>query len=138
MPGCPAPRALVLLFVLLLLSSFAMNASAQSAPAPLAPIPLVFEPNQGQAQSEYRFLARRGTAQALFRDDGVDILISQSQSVRSRLRMRWLGAAPAVSLSAVDAFPGYSSYFRGSDPSHWEAVKKPGWMGGESSGTWNL
>jgi hypothetical protein len=119
MPGRPAPRALVLLFVPLFLSSFAMNAGAQSAPAPLAPIPLVFEPNQGQAQSEYRFLARRGSAQALFREDGVDILISQSQSVRSRLRMRWLGAAPAVRLSAGDAFPGHSSYFRGSDPSHW-------------------
>jgi hypothetical protein len=33
--------------------------------------------------------------------------------------MRWLGAAPDASLSVADAFPGHSSYFRGSDPSHW-------------------
>ncbi|HXP16906.1 MAG TPA: SBBP repeat-containing protein, partial [Terriglobales bacterium] len=82
-------------------------------------LPLRFEPNQGQTDSQVRFLAR-GAGYGLFLtpDQAVLSLRSPDRSA-SVVRMQLAGANPAARVSGADPLPGKSNYFIGNDPARW-------------------
>jgi uncharacterized repeat protein (TIGR01451 family) len=89
-----------------------------------AKLPLIFEQNQGQADSQVRFLSR-GQGYALFLTPSEAVL--KMAAPRSRvpeavvLRLKLLGADGKATVSGVDLQPGYSNYFRGNDPAQWRS-----------------
>jgi len=114
------------------LLSTASRFSARSKPearAILGQLPLIFEPNQGQADSQVKFLAR-GAGYSLFLDPTGAVLAlqgaSQSRS-KSRsdgeqfVRMKLVGANPAAATSGTDLLAGKSNYIIGNDPRHWHS-----------------
>jgi Domain of unknown function DUF11/Beta-propeller repeat len=102
--------------------------SKPNAQALLSQLPMIFEPNQGQADSTVKFLAH-GAGYSLFFDSTGAMLAMQTahpasskgetgRSVES-LRMTLSGANPATAISAGEPLPGKSNYFIGNDPQKW-------------------
>ncbi len=118
---CSQRRNLVLSFPILIFVfiSAAANISAQVPKSTSVSAPIIFEQNKGQAPARYHFLARRSGMESLYAADGVDIFVSQSRSMLSRLRIHWKGANSTGAVSGEDALPGHSNYLRGSDPARW-------------------
>jgi hypothetical protein len=124
-----------LVLLALLLGSTAFSASEEDQPArPKAhgilvnyfDAPISFEPNQGQADVQVKFMAR-GAGYNLFLTPR-NALFSFRASGESRgttpadrgvLAMDFLGASPAPSISGKDELTGRSSYFFGHDPGNW-------------------
>src|SRR6266849_1667386 len=108
--------------------SSSSRSSARSKPnarAILGQLPLIFEPNQGQADSKVRFLAR-GAGYSLFLDPAGAVLSLQtapkSQSHGEQVvRMKLIGANPAAATSGTDLLPGKSNYVIGNDPHRWRS-----------------
>ena len=81
-------------------------------------LPLSFEANGGQSDRQITFISRglgfslllnkQGEAQLVFREKSV-----QANSMQSGLRMKFLGAAPAPTVEAMDRLPGTVNYFVG-------------------------
>ncbi len=109
-------------------------------------LPLRFELNRGQTDSQVKFLSR-GSGYTLFltpqeivlslqegkskvkrqkaKGENQDDLAGSRTSnpephFQSVLRMRLIGVSPAPTLRGLDALPGKSNYFRGSDPRQWQ------------------
>ena len=101
-------------------------------------LPLSFEQNEGQAESQVRFLSRGEGCFIFFKQDEADFLLSkrsrerdtayqtrerrkvESQYARTdSLRMRLLSAAAASTVSAENRLPGTVNYFVGNDPAKW-------------------
>jgi len=76
-----------------------------------------FEPNVGQSASPALFLARGGRASSFFTRDGLTVSMQASDGVDVAVRMRLLGADPAVVVRGDQPLPGKSHYFLGNDPS---------------------
>jgi uncharacterized repeat protein (TIGR01451 family) len=102
-------------------SAKSLTAAKPDRRAILEQLPLIFEPNQGQADADVRFLAQ-GHGYSLFLDATSAIFTTQSpmhertgQVVRMKL-MRSNLSAPA---SATHPLPGRSNYLIGSDPKKW-------------------
>jgi uncharacterized protein DUF11/beta-propeller repeat-containing protein len=102
--------------------------SKPNAQALLSQLPMIFEPNQGQADSTVKFLAH-GLGYSLFFDSTGAMLALQTthlassqaklgRSVKS-LRMTLARANPAAAISAGEPLPGKSNYFIGNDPQKW-------------------
>jgi len=106
---------------------------AKDARALLSQLPLIFEPNQGQADSSVKFVAR-GSGYSLYLDPAGAVLAMQtarpalagqrgpdqskpSRSVES-VRMTLVGAN-AAAVAGSDLLPGKSNYFIGNDPKKW-------------------
>ena len=101
-------------------------------------LPLRFEANQGQTDSQVKFLSR-GNGYTLFLNSTEAVLRIQSrprQANPSRdregavnkpeerqpdpmLRMQLVGANPHPEASGLEELPGHSNYFIGSDPEKW-------------------
>lgn len=85
-------------------------------------LPLIFEQNQGQTDSQVKFLARGG-GYGLFLtgDEAVLALRQPSQEATdfSLLKMQLAGANPHFQASGENPLPGKSNYFIGNDPSKW-------------------
>lgn len=86
-------------------------------------LPLNFEANQGQTDSEVRFLAR-GNGYSLFLTSTEAVLSLKKPGVRKSedeavLRMKLAGANPSPQVMGVDELPGKSNYFIGNDPAKW-------------------
>jgi uncharacterized repeat protein (TIGR01451 family) len=85
-------------------------------------LPLIFEPNQGQADSQVKFLAR-GSGYGLFLTGHEALLAlrqpSQGATDFSLLKMHLAGANPDFQASGENPLPGKSNYFIGNDPSKW-------------------
>ncbi len=99
------------------------------------PLPLAFEPNQGQADGSVKFLTR-GRGYGLFLTPTETVLVLTPGSSRSLLasrprpaggdqgespsvvRMRFVGADAAVTVSGEAPRPGRSHYFLG-EPARW-------------------
>jgi hypothetical protein len=137
--GAFGMRPKILLFVIL--STLAVTGSlAQSSPAPsrghsvheYQRLPLTFESNQGQTNSEVRFLARGqgytafltagGIALSLRRsipgaDAGSDI---QRMTTSKMVQLTLVGALKDPVIVGEDPQPGRVNYFLGKDPSKWQ------------------
>jgi len=72
-------------------------------------LPLVFEPNEGQADPEIKFLAR-GRGSTLF--------LTKREAVLGQVRMRLVGASKQA-IQALDPTGGISNYFIGNDRTKW-------------------
>lgn len=81
-------------------------------------LPLSFEPNQGQARSEVKFLSQ---------GHGYTLLLTQNEAVlalkplqgSSIVRMKLLGANSSAEITPLEALPGKANYFIGNDPEKW-------------------
>jgi hypothetical protein len=94
-------------------------------------LPLSFEANQGQTDSQVKFLAR-GRGYDLFLTPTEAILslakpqayvetaAPSSPESRAVLAMQFLGADPEPRVTGKDALPGRVNYLRGNDPAHWQ------------------
>jgi uncharacterized repeat protein (TIGR01451 family) len=110
-------------------TAFASRAAAQVKPdakAVLGGLPLVFEPNQGQANPEVRFLAS-GAGYSLLLNESGAVLALQTAPKSGRpvgeqfVRMKLAGADPAAVISGTGPLPGKSNYFIGNDPRQWHS-----------------
>jgi hypothetical protein len=92
-------------------------------------LPLSFEANEGQSDSQVRFLSR-GSGYALFLTDTQVALNLQGTSVSSvagaaeapaadLVTMTLVGANAAPRIEGQGRLPGVSNYFLGNDPSQW-------------------
>jgi Beta-propeller repeat/Abnormal spindle-like microcephaly-assoc'd, ASPM-SPD-2-Hydin/HYDIN/CFA65/VesB-like, Ig-like domain len=89
-------------------------------------LPLEFEANQGQSDSQVKFLAR-GQGYALFLTSNDAVLsLSKSSSATQKstgatdaLRIHLIGGNPSPEVTAQEKLPGTSNYFIGSDPRNW-------------------
>jgi hypothetical protein len=77
-------------------------------------LPLAFEVNDGQTDSQVKFLPR-GKGYALFLTPDEAVLSLRKQP----LRIRFLGGNPAPEVEGMDPLPGKSNYFIGNDPKQW-------------------
>ena len=96
-------------------------------------LPLSFEANNGQTESQVRFLARgRGYTLFLAQDEAVFVLRKAKGDNASRdtfhasrdyqetvLRMRLEGANPTPRAAGLEKLPGVVNYFIGNDPTKW-------------------
>jgi hypothetical protein len=98
-------------------------------------LPLIFEANQGQTDSQVKFLSR-GSGYALFLTSTDAVLQLRNPSVKSAIqsqakpvwgtqsaiiKMKLVGANAAPQVTGREELPGKSNYFRGSDPTKWQA-----------------
>ncbi|HEV3279606.1 MAG TPA: SBBP repeat-containing protein [Terriglobia bacterium] len=99
-------------------------------------LPLSFEANQGQADSQVKFLSRgAGYTLLLTADEAVLALKTEGGSTQrisgrapkserrtaAALRMKLAGANLASAVTGLDALPGKSNYFLGNDPTKWRS-----------------
>jgi hypothetical protein len=100
-------------------------------------LPLSFEPNQGQTDSQVKFLSRNPrynvfltSNEAVFalpvrsseetRPQGRVAKIRQSRlNTQAVLRMKILGANPAPAVEGETSLEGHTNYFTGNNSSHW-------------------
>jgi Beta-propeller repeat len=94
-------------------------------------LPLSFEANQGQTDSQVKFLAR-GRGYALFLTPTEAVLslakpqaqaraeTSATSSPEAVLAMQLAGANLEPQVTGQDALPGRVNYLRGKDPAHWQ------------------
>ncbi len=81
-------------------------------------LPLVFEPNVGQAGDDVRFVARGAGYSLLLGPAGVQLTLLRGTSIQ----MRFLGADPNPSMTAIDPGIGQVNYFLGADPRRWRTA----------------
>jgi uncharacterized repeat protein (TIGR01451 family) len=112
--------------------------SKPDARALLSQLPLIFEPNQGQADSSVKFVSR-GAGYSLYLDGTGAVLAMRtgqssaagkrgsvpaqkgSGSTLESVRMTLVGANSAADMAGSNLLPGKSSYFIGNDPKKWHA-----------------
>ena len=96
------------------------------APGVLGQLPLIFEPNQGQADSGVKFMAR-GQGYGLFLNPRGAVLAlrslprSGSNPVEELVSMRLLGANSNAEMAGANPLPGKSNYIIGNDPRQWHS-----------------
>ena len=117
LPDSPLPT-------LTALSSPAPRSSAikPDARSILGQLPLIFEPNQGQAGPEVKFLAR-GAGYNLFLNGAGAVLAAQngrSGHNPSSLRMTLAGADKSATIAGTKPLSGRSNYFFGNDSHKWQ------------------
>lgn len=89
----------------------------------LAQLPLIFEPNQGQADSRVKFLAR-GAGYGLFLDaTGATLALESSRSSRQQtaVQMKLAGANASAVISGSNPLPGKSNYILGNERQKWHS-----------------
>jgi Beta-propeller repeat/Domain of unknown function DUF11 len=101
--------------------------SKPDAKSILSQLPMIFEPNQGQADSKVKFVAH-GQGYSLSLDEAGAVLSLQAPRAASTgikkqklssVRMKLVGANPAAELAGNNPLPGTSNYFIGNDPKQW-------------------
>ncbi|MCI0387309.1 MAG: SBBP repeat-containing protein [Acidobacteria bacterium] len=113
--------------------------TAAAAQTAYGKLPLSFEANQGQTDSQVKFLAR-GSGYTLFLTGAEAVLRLRNEDRRSKienrkshdsarsashnpqssvLRMKLVGANPSPQAAGLDKLPGKSNYFIGNDPKEW-------------------
>jgi hypothetical protein len=129
------PRALVLGLLFLIGAGFLLKHDASLPPAThenalnpghmlsaFGKLPIIFEPNQGQADSRIKFLAH-GSGYGLNLAPAEAVVsfprLSRDDQSGSALQMQLMGASQNSQIAALDRLPGRSNYFVGNDPSRW-------------------
>jgi uncharacterized repeat protein (TIGR01451 family) len=102
--------------------------SKPNARAVLGQLPMIFEPNQGQADSRVKFVSHGG-GYSLFLDSTGAVLATRTAQSASQgqsgsrsmesVRMTLVGSNPAAAVVGGDQLPGMSNYFIGNDPKKW-------------------
>ena len=90
-------------------------------PVPTAQInalPLSFEPNRGQADPQAQFVARGTGYFMTLNATGTHVVLRKGKKA-TELNTQLLGASKNARLTAQEALPGHSAWFRGSDKSKW-------------------
>ncbi len=129
-------------FALCLSSTAFANPNTPTA-ANLAKLPMSFEPNRGQADSQFNFLARgsgytlllspaeadlglrsaanssTSSTQAKTPGDPSSASVVKAPNPYATLRLRFLGANAAAKIEGLDEQPGVSNYYLGNDPAKW-------------------
>jgi hypothetical protein len=82
-------------------------------------VPLAFEPNQGQAASDVRFLSRAQGLTVLLKRNQAALIAASSPTNRSEIRMSFPGADFPNEPYALDEQPGISNYLMGKTPEQW-------------------
>jgi hypothetical protein len=133
-------RSLVALTALLPLAAMAQNAAnAPRLAADYGKLPLSFEANQGQTDSQVKFLSR-GNGYSLFLTDKAAVLaLTKADPALANkpgpvgkaaakpaapaktdvVRMELAGASLATKVEGTEPLPGTANYFIGNDPSKW-------------------
>lgn len=97
----------------------------QSLIASYGKLPLSFEANQGQIDSNVKFLSRgEGYHLYLTSTEAVLTLLKsaeKSDKIETALRMKLVGADPNPKISGAEELPGKSNYFVGRDPARWRS-----------------
>lgn len=110
---------IIAILVLFLSSSLkpekASSQSRKNTSETYGQLPMSFEPNQGQADPEVKYLARGRGYQVLL--TGSEAVLNLRQS--SALRLKLDGARPAGQIIGLNQLPGKTNYFIGSDPATW-------------------
>jgi hypothetical protein len=133
---CIPARMILSSFCLLVLTTWAQGQTTASSPRALTDnqrarivedfgkLPLAFEANEGQSDSQVKFLAR-GAGYSLFLTPTGAVLTLQpsagsaQRSTGAVLRMKLLHADPKAIVAGEDELPGKSNYFIGKDPTKW-------------------
>jgi hypothetical protein len=84
-----------------------------------ARLPMVFEPNQGQAVDDARYVFHDGRLSGEFLQDGVSLALPAHSKSVSRVRMQLLGASRDTAIEGQELLDSHTNYLLGSDPSHW-------------------
>ncbi len=100
-----------------LIGLFAFLHPAIANSVPLKSLPMVFEQNQGQTASEYRYLVRRDGMSVLFLPGGVDFRLPHHGVPSSEVHLRLVGSQASPAGFALQA--GRTNYLLGSDASKW-------------------
>ena len=123
------------------LLSSAPEPARATVPANYGRLPLSFEANQGQANSQVRFLAR-GQGYSLFLTDSAAVLTLTKRGVPDTkprqispfgkstatepvktdvVRMELAGASRNLQITGGERLPGTANYFIGNDPAKWHS-----------------
>jgi Beta-propeller repeat len=103
-------------------SSKSQAATSSQIQASLAHLPISFEPNQGQSDSQVKFLARgHGYGLYLMPSEAVLTLPQYSRGGlgQAAVEMRLAGANRQAEIAGADQLAGRSNYFIGNDSSRW-------------------
>lgn len=86
-----------------------------------AALPVSFEANQGQVDSQVKFLSRGKGYSLLLTHEGAFLQVGNARIRREpvQIGMKLAGANPMPEIQAEDPLPGKSHYFGGSDPKGW-------------------
>ena len=99
-------------------------AHARPAKAALVAVPLSFEANQGQTDSQVKFLSRGDGYSLFLTSNEVVFKLRTPAGVKappSVFRMELLGGERNAQVSGVDRLPGTANYFIGNDPKKWRS-----------------
>jgi uncharacterized repeat protein (TIGR01451 family) len=107
----------------------ALSRAKPDARAILGQLPLIFEPNQGQADSRVKFVSHGGGYSLYLDSTGAVLAMRTAQpaspsqgragSSVEAVRMTLVGANPTAVVAGSDRLPGISNYFIGNDPNKW-------------------
>ena len=128
---------------LLSLSALGQSTPNHSAvPADYGKLPLAFEVNQGQSDSQVKFLAHGGGHGLFLTDRAAVLALNKSENARAKqhrgkdgnasqiaarrvktdvVRMELAGASPSLQITGAEQLPGRANYFIGNDPAKWHA-----------------
>jgi len=119
--------------------------TAAEAPRPFGGLPVAFERNVGQTDPDVAFLSRGGSSTVFLTNDASAVFVmteapkrASSSSAKAKtkvesapkraadsvVRMKLLGASPAVSVVGDDELPGRANYLVGAAPSHKKDVPR--------------
>lgn len=85
----------------------------------LPALPVRFEPNLGQSHSDVLFLTRENASQAWFTRSEAVFALPGERREPVAVRLQWLGAASAVTVTGEEALGGRSNYLLGRDRAQW-------------------
>src|ERR1035437_8793625 len=99
-------------------------ANVKPAKAALLAVPLSFEANQGQTDSQVKFLSH-GDGYSLFLTSNEVVFTLRTpagvEAPPSVFRMELLGAERNAQVSGADKLPGAANYYIGNDPKKWRS-----------------
>jgi hypothetical protein len=108
-------------------NSSAPAAANMQATANYGKLPLSFEANQGQTDSNVKFVSR-GNGYSLFLTNSAAVLtLSKGDSAPEKtpqtdiIQMQLLGADPSATVAGADQLPGIANYLLGNDPAQWHS-----------------
>ena len=132
MPTCLSRRLVKILYVTSLLIPAAFSQSGFGSPSDVKPaalqsyanVPLAFEPNEGQAAADVRFLSRARDLTVLLKDREATLIVPSAPkglnvAMPLAIHMQFVGAVFSHKPAAMNKQQGISNYLLGSAPAKW-------------------